>query len=181
MNSSAKVQDVFVSYAADTKPLAEELTRALEQAGMHTWVDFKDLVPGQAWQSELERALDRADSILVLVSPNSRATPRQEAEWSTVLAKVWSDTGKRLIPVVVGDDEAPPFLRRYVPVRIDPETNPSAWIEQVVRTLQAPPPPLRDLSKEDVQVREYRLDQIARAAEQLRDPNAAGSVNDPKP
>lgn len=39
--------NVFISYASDTKPLAEELARALESQGIEPWVDFKDLQPGQ--------------------------------------------------------------------------------------------------------------------------------------
>jgi hypothetical protein len=35
--------DVFISYATDTQPAAEELTRALEQNGIHAWAGFKDL------------------------------------------------------------------------------------------------------------------------------------------
>jgi hypothetical protein len=43
----ATESDVFISYAADTKPLAEQLTQALQTQGFHAWVDFKDLRPGQ--------------------------------------------------------------------------------------------------------------------------------------
>ena len=46
--------NVFISYASDTKPLAEELTRALESQGIEPWVDFKDLQPGQRRREELE-------------------------------------------------------------------------------------------------------------------------------
>jgi len=52
--------NIFISYASDTKPLAEELTRALESQGIEPWVDFKDLQPGQRWREELERAIDAA-------------------------------------------------------------------------------------------------------------------------
>jgi hypothetical protein len=49
--------NVFISYATDTKPAAEELTRALEQNGFHAWADFKDLHAGDRWQREIERAV----------------------------------------------------------------------------------------------------------------------------
>ncbi len=38
--------NVFLSYAADTKPLAEEIARVLRNQGIQTWADFKDLHPG---------------------------------------------------------------------------------------------------------------------------------------
>src|SRR6266446_6666256 len=58
--------NVFISYASDTKPLAEELTRALESQGIEPWVDFKDLQPGQRWREELERAIDAAQWFVIL-------------------------------------------------------------------------------------------------------------------
>jgi hypothetical protein len=51
--------NVFISHSWDTTPLAEELTKALENEGIEVWVDFKDLRPGQRWKEELERAIDR--------------------------------------------------------------------------------------------------------------------------
>jgi len=48
---------VFISYARDTKPLAESLARALEERGISSWAGFKDLQPGQRWREEVERAL----------------------------------------------------------------------------------------------------------------------------
>jgi hypothetical protein len=66
---------VFISYASDTKPRAEELARALENQGLEPWVDFKDLHPGQQWREELERAIEEAQWFLILVGSASRATP----------------------------------------------------------------------------------------------------------
>jgi len=70
----ARFSDVFISYAADTKPLAEELTLALQREGINTWADFKDLKPGQLWKDEIEHALENARSVVILVSPDSQST-----------------------------------------------------------------------------------------------------------
>ncbi len=86
--------DVFISYATDTKPEAEELARALERHGIQAWADFKDLRPGQRWQEEIERAVESADLFLILVGRHSSATPRLEAEWRAALANAWSDSQK---------------------------------------------------------------------------------------
>jgi len=45
---------------------------------MHAWADFKDLRPGQRWHDELERALESADWFVILVSPQSYASPWQK-------------------------------------------------------------------------------------------------------
>ena len=68
----ASGSSVFISYAADTKPLAEELTRALENQGIEAWVDFKNLRPGQRWKDELERALGTRVRIVELSEQRGR-------------------------------------------------------------------------------------------------------------
>jgi len=94
--------NVFISYATDTKPAAEELARTLEQNGIHAWADFKDLRAGQRWQREIEHAAESAQQFLVLVGPHSTASPWVEAEWRMVLAKAWSDSRKSVIPILCG-------------------------------------------------------------------------------
>jgi hypothetical protein len=159
---------VFISYAADTKPLAEQLTQALQTQGFHAWADFKDLRPGQVWQDEIERALEDARSFLILVSPTSRAGSWQEVEWRAALAKVWTDSDKRLIPVLVGGTEPPPFLRNWVSLIVDPAAEPANWTRHVVNALLSAPnervPASIDRNRRE---RERRLDEMSRTAEEL--------------
>jgi TIR domain-containing protein len=163
----ATESDVFISYATDTKPLAEQLAQALQAQGFYAWVDF-NLRPGQVWQDEVERALERARSFLIVVSPRSRASSWQEAEWRAVLAKVWSDSDKRLIPIVVGGSEPPPFLRNWVGLRVDPAAEPANWTRHVVDALRsAQNEAVHVPSAEYRRERQQRLDEISRAAEQL--------------
>jgi len=56
--------DIFVSYASDTKPLAEQLVQALQNKGIRAWADFKDLHPGQRFQDEVNRAVQSAKWLL---------------------------------------------------------------------------------------------------------------------
>lgn len=164
----ATESDVFISYAADTKPLAEQLTQALQTQGFHAWADFKDLRPGQVWQDEIERALEDARSFLILVRPTSRADSWQEAEWRAALRKVWSDSDKRLIPVVVGGTEPPPFLRSWVSLLVDPDAEPANWTRHVVNALlSAPNERVHAPSAENRRQRQRRLDEIGRTAEEL--------------
>jgi TIR domain len=158
---------VFISYAADTKPAAEELTRALEENGIHAWADFKDLHAGQRWQEEIERAADRARQFLVLVGPHSSATPWLELEWRTVLAKAWADSRKSVMPILFGTDEPPAFLRNWVPLRVDRGSEPAQWTLRVLEALRSS----RDRSAESSanrRERGQRLKEIHRATEELK-------------
>ena len=131
------VPNVFVSYASDTRPLAEQLTQALNNEGIQSWVDFKNLQPGQQFQRELDRAIEQAECFLILVGPKSRATPWQDAEWRAVLTKAWTDSGKRVLPVVVGSSQSPPFLRNWVSLNVDPSAEPETWTRRVVDALES--------------------------------------------
>ncbi|HUA60946.1 MAG TPA: toll/interleukin-1 receptor domain-containing protein [Verrucomicrobiae bacterium] len=161
--------NVFISYAADTRPRAEELAKALESQGIEPWVDFKDLHPGQRWRDELERALDSAQWLVILIGRDDRATPWQEVEWSAALERTWADREKRLLPVVFGEGDTPPFLRNWVSLRIDPKSEGSTWTYHVLDAMRnignestpAPDPLIRAQ-------RQSRLEEVRKAAEELR-------------
>ena len=159
--------NVFISYATDTKPAAEVLTRTLEENGFHAWAEFKDLHAGQRWQREIERAADSARQYLVLVGPHSSATPWLEAEWQTILAKAWSDSRKTVIPILFGNSDSPAFLRSWVPLRVDPAAEPAKWTLRVLDALRSQRKPAA-LSAADRRERGQRLQEIARAAEEQR-------------
>lgn len=161
---------VFISYAADTKPQAQELTRALESLGIEAWVDFKDLRPGQRWKEELERAIGAAHWLLILVGPGNRATAWQEAEWSAALARSWADSDKQLLPVVFGETEPPPFLRNWVYLRVDPDKEPTSWTRHVVDALRVVRSgAVHDAGRRNRHERRARLDEMTRATQELRE------------
>lgn len=160
---------VFISYASDTKPLAEELTKALESQGIEPWVDFKDLHPGQRWREELERAVEEAHWLLILVGSESRATRWQEAEWSAALARTWVDREKQLLPIVFGKDDPPPFLRNWVALRVNPDTEASTWTRKVIDVLRNLRNETTHAGPKSREERQKRLEEIRKAVEALRE------------
>lgn len=161
--------NVFISYSADTKGRAEELTTALESQGIEPWVDFRDLHPGQRFRDEMERAVDAAKWLVILVGPEGRATSWQEAEWSTALAGTWTDREKKLLPVVFGEGDPPPFLRNWVSLRIDPGAEPATWTRRVLDVLRNfRYDTMRGSGPEIREERRKRFDELREAAEQLQ-------------
>ena len=73
---------------------------------------------------------------MILVGSKSRTTPWQEAGWSAALARSWADREKKLLPVVFGEGDPPPFLRNWVSLRIDPEREASTWTRNVLGALR---------------------------------------------
>jgi hypothetical protein len=168
-HNMASGTNVFISYSSDTKCRAEELATALESQGMEPWVDFKDLHPGQRWRDELDRAINAAQWLVILVGPQNRTTPWQEVEWSAALTHTWTDQQKKVLPVVFGKSDAPPFLRNWVSLRIDPATEPNTWTRRVLDALRnIRNEAVHGVGPQNREERRERLDEVRRAAEELR-------------
>jgi hypothetical protein len=110
--------NVFISYSRDTKPLAEKLARSLNRNGISTWTGFDDLKPGQRWSDEMEKALEAARDYVVLVGPDEEMSTFQDRELQAALRWSWSDSAKRIIPVIVGRERVPPFLSDWVGLKV---------------------------------------------------------------
>ena len=89
----------------------------------------------------------------------------------------WSSPEKRLLPVVVGEIEPPPFLRNWVSVKVDPVAEPATWTRRVLDVLRSARGEaeykLSDASRLE---RRQRLDEIASAAEEMRRGQFAGYI-----
>jgi predicted nucleotide-binding protein len=66
---------LFVAYAREDSRLVEPIVRGLNQIGIDTWIDIKDLQPGQNWRVAIRDALEGATGMLVFVS---RASMKSE-------------------------------------------------------------------------------------------------------
>lgn len=111
--------DVFLSHANGDKLVVEDLARRLSRAGLEPYLYEWHLVPGEAWQEALEKALDRSRTFAILVGP-SNLGPWQTEEMRIALAKSIGGRGKRrrVIPVLLPGASTPekkalsPFLKQ---------------------------------------------------------------------
>ncbi len=98
---------VFISYARrDARHLALQLCQSLNEAGIHTWLDVREIKGGISWTREIETAIDDSSTTLALISPASYTSEVCRAEQMRALRK-----GKRVIPILVYEDvERPLYL-----------------------------------------------------------------------
>ena len=61
----------FMCHAKEDHQLVHQLSDRLLQDGFLTWLDSKDLLPGDDWKSEIEDAIERADRVIVFFSEHS--------------------------------------------------------------------------------------------------------------
>lgn len=70
MDDGTKVYDLFVSYHWRDRAAAEGLAQALNEHGLKVFLDRWYLVPGQRWQSALEKVLLSCRAVTVLLGPH---------------------------------------------------------------------------------------------------------------
>ena len=131
---------VFISHSESGIRLAEELARALEARNVRTWLDKRDISAGEDWRAAVKSAIESADRFLFVVTPEETVSPWVRREWQMALKHYWDDPeGRRLIPVLVGGADPPPFLQDLQAVRVEEEPGQwSAAVDSVVSLLESP-------------------------------------------
>ena len=89
---------VFLSYAREDQEAVRRIHDLLVARGCELWVDWEGIEPSDQWMRSIREAIDRADAVLVVVSPDSLVSDvcRQEVEHAAA-------QNKHLVPVVVRD------------------------------------------------------------------------------
>jgi hypothetical protein len=128
--------DVFISYSTDSKKWAEKLAHSLREEGLETWTDFENLNPGERWFDQVQEALDLANSYVIVVGPRAVLADWQDRECQGALERTWSDPGKRIIPVLIGDTTPPAFLMTWGAIKLEPGRGESLAIKKAARTIK---------------------------------------------
>src|SRR4029078_10094636 len=90
------VVSLFVSYSRTDAQFVRQLTAALEADGHDVWVDTQDIVGSEQWRASIVAAVQRADAVLLVVSPRSMASPNVERE-----VTVAAEESRRIVPLVL--------------------------------------------------------------------------------
>ncbi len=125
--------DVFISYAREDRDFARTLVDALKQRGRETWIDWEGIEPSVEWWQSIVEAIDAADAIVFICSPDSLASDVCKRELGHAAAQ-----RKRLIPIVARDIEgleAPAEIAALNWVFLRPEDDWEAGLASVMRAL----------------------------------------------
>jgi hypothetical protein len=93
------VTAVFISYAREDQTFVRRLASALEARGRDVWVDW-EMEPADRWRESIREAIDAADAVVFVVSPDAVASEECGKELEHAASE-----HKRLIPVVCRDVE----------------------------------------------------------------------------
>ncbi len=167
--------DVFISYSADAKKVAESLADSLRKEGVATWSDFANISPGERVYDQLQQALDQARVYLLIVGPRNLMRESQDREWQGALERTWTDPDKRIIPVLVGHAEAPAFLRNWPSFRFRPGRGESALVKKLVEIIKTDRPREESAVRlgSDWRKRIHALESTANQLKSQEDPSLA--------
>ena len=62
---------IFLCHASEDKAQVREVYQQLKTLGFAPWLDEEDILPGQDWDYEIERALETSDFVMVFLSTRS--------------------------------------------------------------------------------------------------------------
>ena len=109
--------DVFISCVPADSVWVEALAGHLEGHGLKIFYDQWSLRLGDIIVPKLEGAMRDAASAVVIVSPAMQASPRALEEYAALLGEA-GKRGLRLIPLLIGDVDPPPFVASRVWLRL---------------------------------------------------------------
>jgi len=109
---------VFVSHASQDKEAVAKLCAELSQHGIDAWSSFKDIKPGEEWNTAIENALETATHVIVVASQTSIASEyvRAEVEWALT-------NKKTVIPVLIEQVKLPVRWHTLQHVTLTPDEN----------------------------------------------------------
>jgi hypothetical protein len=104
--------DVFVSYShQDSEWVRGWLVPRLKEAGLHVWIDVRELRPGAPWAIELKRAITQSRVILIVLTPDYLSSQWASFENALVWTLDPAARQRRVIPLVLEPCELPLRIR----------------------------------------------------------------------
>ncbi len=140
------MMNVFISYSHADEHWADLLREQLRHFGTEimVWDPGSEIAPGENWALKYGKALEKADAVIVLLSPDSVKSDwvRHEIEYALSSAKFRD----RLIPVMVKPTKEVPWFLRTLTF-IDATKNKNDVASRVAAALRKSMPQRRSLAK----------------------------------
>ncbi len=72
--------DVFISYSADDRPIADAMCSTLESKGIRCWIAPRNILPGMDWGGSIIDAIGSSRVMVLLLSSNSNVSEQVKRE-----------------------------------------------------------------------------------------------------
>jgi len=98
---------LFICYSRKDEEFAEKLVNDLIAAGFEVWVDKRNILPGANWGDSIQDGLDSAETMLLVVTPESMTSKNVKVEW-----EYYFDSDKPIIPLLLKPTKRPFQINR---------------------------------------------------------------------
>jgi hypothetical protein len=122
---------VFISHAHADRRFAARLAKTLEAAGHDVWTE-REILPGDNWAAAAATALDQADALVALISPDALQSELVKHEWEYALGQ--ERFRYRLIPVEVRRTDEKPWI--FERLKVLPGSDPEATGREIARAFK---------------------------------------------
>jgi nucleoid-associated protein YgaU len=105
---------IFLSYASDHRPTAEDLCCRLQALGHEVFFDREDLPAGRSFDDYIRNAIEESDLFVFLISPESVADGRYSRTELKLASRKWPTPGWHVLPVELVStpiEDVPAYLR----------------------------------------------------------------------
>jgi len=107
---------IFLCYARSDQQKVIELYQKLSGAGLNPWMDIKNILPGELWESAIQKAIRASDFFLACLSRNSVNRRGQIQKEISEALNIWNEKLESdiyLIPVRLEECEVPERLQSF--------------------------------------------------------------------
>jgi formylglycine-generating enzyme required for sulfatase activity len=108
---------VFLCHASQDKPVVRELHQRLKAEGwIDTWLDEENLLPGEEWETVIEKAVEDSDAVLVCLSNQSitkRGFVQRELRFVLDIALEIPEETIFIVPLRLEQCEPPRSMRTW--------------------------------------------------------------------
>lgn len=98
----------FISYSRDNSAFVVRLAKDLKTAGFDVWLDQLDIPKGARWDDEIEAAVEKSSTFMIVLAPQSIESQNVKDELSYAI-----DSGKHILPVIIQPCKLPLRIRRF--------------------------------------------------------------------
>lgn len=99
------MNDLFISYSRKDTEFVGKLVEDLIASDISVWLDQREIDFGDLWEQKIQRALEKCDALMIILSPDSVNSRHVRDELSLSI-----ENGKKIIPVMFRDCELPSEL-----------------------------------------------------------------------
>lgn len=112
---------VFLSHSSKDKPLAKNIAEKIMNAGIEVWFDEWQILVGDSITQKIQKGLESANYVAVLLTKHSAKSGWVEKEWQSKIGEEAKNRNVVILPIKADDCVIPILLRdkRYADCRTD--------------------------------------------------------------